>query len=109
VRPIDLVVDAPRLDRLLCVGQAHEPILVQALVAEFALEAFDAGKYHVYAHEYIANRPFSTSRSAATFFVGETRLVKGRSNLYPRRVGSDRSRVDSTPRVVVDARHALAR
>ena len=31
----------PRLNRLLRVGQAHEPILVQALVAEFPVEAFD--------------------------------------------------------------------
>jgi len=45
-----------------------------------------AGTYHVnvYAHEYTVDRPFATWRSAASFFVGETRLVKGRANLYPR-------------------------
>lgn len=45
-----------------------------------------AGTYHVniYAHEYLTDRPFSTWRSAASFFIGETRLVKGRANLYPR-------------------------
>jgi ABC-type polysaccharide/polyol phosphate transport system ATPase subunit len=44
-----------------------------------------AGTYYVnvFAHEYVANRAFSTWRSAATFFVGETRTVKGRANLYP--------------------------
>src|SRR5262245_7847724 len=45
-----------------------------------------AGTYHVnvYAHEYTVDRPFSTWRSAASFFIGETRLIKGRANLYPR-------------------------
>jgi lipopolysaccharide transport system ATP-binding protein len=45
-----------------------------------------AGTYHVnvYAHEYVVERPFSTWRSAASFFVGETRFVKGAANLYPR-------------------------
>jgi hypothetical protein len=45
-----------------------------------------AGTYHVnvYAHEYVIERAFSTWRSAASFFVGETRLVKGDANLYPR-------------------------
>jgi lipopolysaccharide transport system ATP-binding protein len=45
-----------------------------------------AGTYHVnvYAHEYIRGRPFSTWRSAVSFFVAETRLIKGRANLYPR-------------------------
>ncbi|HET9986334.1 MAG TPA: ABC transporter ATP-binding protein [Longimicrobiales bacterium] len=45
-----------------------------------------AGTYHVnvYAHEYSTDRPFSTWRSAASFFIGETRTMKGRANLYPR-------------------------
>lgn len=45
-----------------------------------------AGTYHVnvYAHEYVVERPFSTWRSAVSFFVGETRFVKGAANLYPR-------------------------
>jgi lipopolysaccharide transport system ATP-binding protein len=45
-----------------------------------------AGTYHVnvYAHEYTSDRPFSTWRSAASFFVGETRFVKGNVNLHPR-------------------------
>jgi lipopolysaccharide transport system ATP-binding protein len=45
-----------------------------------------AGTYHVnvYAHEYVVEFPFSTWRSAASFFVGETRFVKGAANLYPR-------------------------
>jgi lipopolysaccharide transport system ATP-binding protein len=45
-----------------------------------------AGTYHVnvYAHEYVVERPFSTWRSAASFFVGETRFVKGVANLSPR-------------------------
>lgn len=45
-----------------------------------------AGTYHlnVYAHEYSTDRAFSTWRSAATLFVGETRTVKGRAHLYPR-------------------------
>jgi lipopolysaccharide transport system ATP-binding protein len=44
-----------------------------------------AGTYHInmYAHEYTVDRPFATWRSAASFFVGETRLIKGRANLYP--------------------------
>jgi lipopolysaccharide transport system ATP-binding protein len=67
-----------------------------------------AGTYHVnvYAYEYVVERPFSTWRSAASFFVGETRFVKGAANLYPRlerfelisaRSGDvDQSRVEST-------------
>lgn len=45
-----------------------------------------AGTYHVnvYAHEYVVERAFSTWRSAVSFFVGETRFVKGDANLYPR-------------------------
>jgi lipopolysaccharide transport system ATP-binding protein len=45
-----------------------------------------AGTYHVnvFAHEYSSDRAFCTWRSALSFFVGETRLVKGRANLYPR-------------------------
>ena len=45
-----------------------------------------AGNYHVniYAYEYVVERPFSTWRSAASFFVGETRFVKCAANLYPR-------------------------
>lgn len=45
-----------------------------------------AGTYHVnvYAHEYSTDRPFGTWRSAASFFVGQTRFVKGNVNLYPR-------------------------
>jgi homopolymeric O-antigen transport system ATP-binding protein len=44
-----------------------------------------AGTYHVnvYAHNYVKGNDFSNWRTAATFFVGETRLVKGRANLYP--------------------------
>jgi lipopolysaccharide transport system ATP-binding protein len=45
-----------------------------------------AGTYHVnvYAHEYVRGRPFSTWRSAVSFFVAETRFIKGRANLYPK-------------------------
>ena len=45
-----------------------------------------AGTYHLnaFAHEYVTNRAFSTWRTAATFFVGETRTIKGLANLYPR-------------------------
>jgi lipopolysaccharide transport system ATP-binding protein len=45
-----------------------------------------AGTYHVnvYAHEYSINRPYATWRSAASFFVAATRLIKGRANMYPR-------------------------
>lgn len=45
-----------------------------------------AGTYHVniYAHEYLTDRAFCTWRSAVSFFVSETRTVKGRVNLYPR-------------------------
>jgi lipopolysaccharide transport system ATP-binding protein len=45
-----------------------------------------AGTYHlnVYAFEYSTNRPFSTWRSAASFFVAETRAIKGIVNLEPR-------------------------
>jgi len=39
VRPSDIVVDAPRFNRLLRIGQAHEPALVQALVPEPPVEA----------------------------------------------------------------------
>src|SRR6266567_5525436 len=41
VRPSGLVVDAPRLNRALRIDQAHEPVLVEALVPEPAVEAFD--------------------------------------------------------------------
>ena len=58
----------------------------EELEATFALDLhLGAGTYHInaFAHEYVADRAFSTWRSAATFFVGETRTVKGRANLYP--------------------------
>jgi lipopolysaccharide transport system ATP-binding protein len=59
----------------------------EALRVGFSLDLhLAAGTYHVnvYAHEYSSDRPFSTWRSAASFFVAETRTVKGRVNLYPR-------------------------
>jgi lipopolysaccharide transport system ATP-binding protein len=59
----------------------------EELRATFELDLhLGAGTYHVnvYAHEYIAGRAFSTWRSAASFFIGETPLVKGQANLYPR-------------------------
>jgi lipopolysaccharide transport system ATP-binding protein len=61
-----------------------------------------AGTYHVnaYAHEYTSDRPFSTWRSAASFFVGETRLVKGNVNLYPR---LERCEITQAKAVVADA------
>src|SRR5690349_17903966 len=40
MRPSDIVVQAPRLNRLLRIGQAHEPALVETLVTEPAIEAF---------------------------------------------------------------------
>jgi hypothetical protein len=45
-----------------------------------------SGSYHVnvFAYEYSTSRPFSTWRSAASFFIGETRMVRGRANLHPR-------------------------
>jgi ABC-type polysaccharide/polyol phosphate transport system ATPase subunit len=58
----------------------------EQLKATFAVQLhLGAGSYHVnaFAHEYVTNRAFSAWRSAATFFVGETRTVKGRVNLYP--------------------------
>jgi len=58
----------------------------EELEATFALDLhLAAGTYHInaYAHEYVTNKAFSTWRSAATFFVGETRTVKGTANLYP--------------------------
>ena len=58
----------------------------EQLKATFAVQLhLGAGTYHVnaFAHEYVTNRAFSAWRSAATFFVGETRTVKGRVNLYP--------------------------
>jgi lipopolysaccharide transport system ATP-binding protein len=57
------------------------------LEATFELDMhLAAGTYHVnvYAHQYTVDRPFSTWRSAATFFVSDTRTVKGRAHLYPR-------------------------
>src|SRR5947209_1142892 len=39
-RPSDIVVDAPRLNRLLRIGQAHEPVLVQTLVPHPPVKAF---------------------------------------------------------------------
>lgn len=59
----------------------------EELRCTFALDMhFGAGTYHVnvYAHEYLTDRPFTTWRSAVSFFVGDTRAVKGRVNLYPR-------------------------
>jgi lipopolysaccharide transport system ATP-binding protein len=57
-----------------------------------------AGTYHinVYAHEYLTDKPFSTWRSAASFLVGQTRLVKGCVNLYPRMVRCRTAAADST-------------
>jgi hypothetical protein len=58
-----------------------------ALEVTFELDLhLAAGTYHVnvYAHEYVRDRPFSTWRSAVSFFVAETRLIKGRANLYPK-------------------------
>jgi lipopolysaccharide transport system ATP-binding protein len=58
----------------------------EELEATFALDLhLAAGTYHInaFAHEYVTDRAFSTWRSAATFFVGETRTVKGRAHLYP--------------------------
>jgi lipopolysaccharide transport system ATP-binding protein len=59
----------------------------ERLECTFALDLhLAAGTYHVnvYAHEYSTDRPFNTWRSAASFFIGETRTIKGRANLYPR-------------------------
>lgn len=59
----------------------------QRLECTFALAThLAAGTYHVnvFAHQYLPDRPFSTWRSAATFFVSETRLLRGVVNLEPR-------------------------
>jgi hypothetical protein len=78
----------------------------EELEATFALDLhLAAGSYHitVFAHQYVTDRAFSTWRSAATFFVGETRTVKGRANLYPTltrcvtRVAADEAAVVSSP------------
>jgi lipopolysaccharide transport system ATP-binding protein len=61
----------------------------EELQATFELDLhLAAGSYHlnVYAHEYSTDQAFSSWRSAARFFVGETRLIKGHANLYPRLV-----------------------
>jgi hypothetical protein len=43
VRPRDVVLDPPRLNRSLRIAQVHEPALVEALVPELAVEALDVG------------------------------------------------------------------
>jgi hypothetical protein len=43
VRAEAIVVDAPRLDSVLRLRQAEEPVFVEALVAEPAVEALDVG------------------------------------------------------------------
>ena len=57
------------------------------MLATFELQLhLAAGTYHVnaFAHNYTTNTAFTSWRTAATFFVGETNTVKGRANLYPR-------------------------
>src|SRR5579864_3615923 len=41
MRSLGVVLNAPRFDDAACVGETDEPVLVQALVAEFTVEAFD--------------------------------------------------------------------
>ena len=41
--PLSVVLDAPELDRFAGMGHGQEPVLVQALVAELAVEGFDIG------------------------------------------------------------------
>lgn len=69
-----------------------------------------AGTYHVnvYAHEYSANFPFSTWRSAASFFITETRFVKGRVNLYPQLAHYEIGRIIPPVDGIVPARQLLA-
>lgn len=43
---LTFVVDAPRFDRALRVGEADEPALVQAFVPERPVEALDEGILH---------------------------------------------------------------
>jgi hypothetical protein len=46
VWPHRVVVDAPSLDDLLRLGDAQKPVLIQAVVAKLAVEAFDVGVLH---------------------------------------------------------------
>ena len=41
VRPLFVVLPSPVLDPRVCVSEAHEPVLVQALVAQSAVERLD--------------------------------------------------------------------
>ena len=57
------------------------------MLATFELQLhLAAGTYHVnaFAHNYTTNVAFTSWRTAATFFVGETNTLKGCANLYPR-------------------------
>jgi lipopolysaccharide transport system ATP-binding protein len=67
-----------------------------------------AGTYHInmYAHQYIADRALSVRRCAATFFVSETRTVKGRANLYPDLVRYEHHREQGALAPEVDTPHA---
>ncbi len=46
VRPAVVVVEPPRFDRLAGFGEREEDVLVEALVAQFAVERFDEGVLH---------------------------------------------------------------
>ena len=46
MRSDEVVIEAPALDDFACCGQAEEDVLIQALVPQPAIEAFDEGVLH---------------------------------------------------------------
>ena len=43
MRSVEVVVDSPVLDEPAGLGEAHEPVLIEAFVAAGAIEAFHVG------------------------------------------------------------------
>jgi hypothetical protein len=99
VRPSDIVIQAPRLNRLLRIRQAHEPALVETLVAEPAIEALGEGVLNRLARLNEPERAAARVRPLIERFAGELRSV----------VANDRLRVAAFARHRVEHAHdALA-
>ena len=100
MRPSDIVVHAPRLNRLLRIRQAHEPALVEALVAEPAVEAF---------RERVLNR-LARLNELERDPACVRPLIEGLSSELGAVVADNRARKAARGgQPVEDARHTLAR
>jgi hypothetical protein len=68
VRPDGVVVDAPLFDDPIGLAERREQVLVQALVAEPAIEAFDEGVLRRFARRDVV--PFEDARYCRVFSLG---------------------------------------